>query len=74
MTEQEMWNRFCAEANLAPQTSYDAWAFCGGGPFANELAALVLAGTKTATASTLIAYEMEGESLPDALQKLQIRF
>ena len=36
----------------------------GGGPFADELAALVLAGVKTATASPLIAYETEGEPLP----------
>ena len=65
MTEKEMWRSFCAEANLDPKTPYEAWAFCGGGPFADELAALVLAGTKTATASALIAYGTEGEPLPE---------
>ena len=65
MTEKEMWSRFCAEHRIAPDTPYDAWAFCGGGPFANELAALVLEGTKTATASSLIAYKTEGAPLPE---------
>ena len=65
MTEKEMWHRFCAETNLDPKTPYEAWAFCGGGPFADELAALVLAGTKTATASAFVAYEAEGEPLPE---------
>lgn len=65
MTEKEMWRRFCAEANLDPKTPYEAWAFCGGGPFADELAALVLSGTKTATASAFVAYETEGEPLPE---------
>ena len=65
MTEKEMWSSFCAEHRVAPDTPYDARAFCGGGPFANELAALVLEGTKTATASSLIAYETEGAPLPE---------
>ena len=65
MTEKEMWSSFCSEYRIAPDTPYDAWAFCGGGPFANELAALVLDGTKTATASSLIAYETEGAPLPE---------
>lgn len=64
MTPREMWDRFCCEAGLEPDTPHEAWAFCGGGPFADELAALVLEGIKTATASTLIAYETEGEPLP----------
>lgn len=65
MTEKEMWSRFCAETSLDPKTPYEAWAFCGGGPVADELAALVLAGTKTATASALVAFETEGEPLPE---------
>ena len=65
MTEKEMWNRFCAESGIAPETPHEAWAFCDGGPAADELAALVLAGIKTATASALIAYETEGAVLPE---------
>lgn len=66
MTEQQMWESFCAQSGIAPDTPHEAWAFCGGGPFADELAALVLAGVKTATASPLIAYETEGAPLPAA--------
>lgn len=66
MTEQEMWKTFCAQSCIDPGTPHEAWAFCGGGPFADELAALVLAGVKTATASPLIAYETEGAPLPCA--------
>ena len=65
MTADEMWSRFCAQTGLDPRTPHEAWAFCGGGPFADELAALVLDGVKTATASPLIAYETEGELLPE---------
>ncbi|MGM9597254.1 MAG: ASCH domain-containing protein [Eubacteriales bacterium] len=64
MQEKEMWSRFCSENDLDPGTPYEAWAFCGGGSIANELAALVLAGTKTATSSSLIAFETDAEPLP----------
>ena len=59
-----MWSEFCEENNYDINTPHEAWPFCGGGAFADELAALVLEGKKTATASSLIAYETEGESLP----------
>lgn len=65
MTEKEMWSIFCSENHIATDTPYEAWAFCGGGPFADALAALVLEGTKTATASALIAYETEGDPVPE---------
>ena len=42
---------------------YEAWSF-GGDP--DGLAALVLAGKKTATASAFPLYEQEGEPLPRA--------
>lgn len=64
MTEKEMWSRFCRESDVDMDTPYDSWAFCGGGPIADTLAALVLEGRKTATAGALIAYESEGEPLP----------
>jgi len=41
-----------------------AWAFGATPEQADELLALVLAGTKTATASALWDYEAEGEDLP----------
>ncbi|MDD5953675.1 MAG: ASCH domain-containing protein, partial [Firmicutes bacterium] len=65
MTEKEMWRRFCTETGLDPKTPYEAWAFCGGGPFADELAGLVLSGRKTATASAFVAFETAGEPLPE---------
>jgi uncharacterized protein YhfF len=46
--------------SLAPP----AWAFGGTPEQADELLALVLAGTKTATSSALWDYEAEGEELP----------
>ena len=66
MTEKEMWSIYCSENHINFDTSYEAWAFCGGGPIADELATLVLEGTKTATASVLIAYETEGDPVPQA--------
>lgn len=42
----------------------EAWAFGATVSHANELLALVLAGTKTATAGALWDYEADGEPLP----------
>ena len=64
MTGEEMWLEFCHAANVAEETPHDVWKFCGGGIFADELAKLVLAGIKTATASLKLAYELEAEPLP----------
>ncbi|MGN0184187.1 MAG: ASCH domain-containing protein [Aristaeellaceae bacterium] len=64
MTAEEMWAKSCAENDVNPATRWEAWAFCGGGPAADELAALVLEGTKTATASAWIAFESEGAEIP----------
>lgn len=43
-----------------------AWSFGSGPEDANALLALVLAGTKTGTASAMASYEAEGEPLPCA--------
>ena len=43
-----------------------AWSFGDGAALADELLDLVLAGTKTATASALWDYEAEDEPLPEA--------
>ncbi|OQB20602.1 MAG: ASCH domain protein [Firmicutes bacterium ADurb.Bin182] len=45
--------------------TFEAWAFCGGGPLADELLQLVLDGKKRATTSPKEAYDYEGEALPE---------
>lgn len=47
-----------------PQEPVDAWAFGATPEMADELLALVLEGTKSATASSLWDYQAEGEELP----------
>lgn len=59
-----MWQTYCRAANIDSKQRHDIWKFCGGGAAADELAHLVLAGVKTATASTKLAYEIEKEDLP----------
>ena len=66
MTGEKMWQAYCRAADLDVNTRHDIWKFCGGGVFADELAKLVLAGVKTATASTRLSYETAGEALPQA--------
>ena len=65
MTGETMWQEFCRTTNTDENTSHDIWKFCGGGEFADELANLVLAGVKTATASNKLAFDMDGDELPD---------
>ena len=64
MTGPEMWAAFCLKNNIDIDTRHDMWKFCGGGVFADDLANLVLAGIKTATASSKIAYDTDGDPLP----------
>jgi uncharacterized protein YhfF len=74
---EAFWNlaRFHANLNSAPTyfgpTTLEvvpppAWAFGASAEEADELLRLVLAGTKTATASALWDYESEGAALPEA--------
>lgn len=63
MTGEQMWNQFAAAEGLPEDTRYEAWAF---GDDADRLAALTLAGVKTATASAHPLYALEGEPLPEA--------
>ena len=65
MTGEMMWQAYCQSTNTDSNERHDMWKFCGGGVFADELANLVLAGVKTATASTKLAYEMADENLPE---------
>ncbi len=57
MIAEEMWEA----AGLSGD--YEAWAF-GGDP--DKLAELVKCGTKTATCSALLFYELENEEIPKA--------
>ena len=58
------WDRFRHETGR-PDAPYQVGAFAEGHPeVATELAALVLAGAKRATAGLLAEYEAEGEPLP----------
>ncbi|MDE6674412.1 MAG: RNA-binding protein, partial [Acetatifactor sp.] len=62
MTAEEMWSEYTRKEGIA-HTDYEAWAF---GDQADNLAALVAAGRKTATASAYPLYELEQEPLPQA--------
>ena len=65
MRQEEMWNAY-RHINPAAER-YEAWAFGGDTPEApDQLAALVLAGVKTATASAYDCYAAEGSPLPQA--------
>lgn len=62
MTGEEMWAACAGQYGLA-RGECDAWAF---GDDSDALAALVLAGIKTATASAYPLYALEEEPLPEA--------
>lgn len=64
MTGPEMWAKYCSENDIDVNTKHDIWKFCGGGVFADVLANLVITGLKTATSSSKIAYETDGDPLP----------
>ncbi len=53
-----------ARPELAEGESYSAWYFCDNRADADELAELVRAGVKRATAGALWSYEAEGEPIP----------
>jgi uncharacterized protein YhfF len=59
------WNAFEATVDFDASTRfYEVFFFADTEAVANELAALVLCGTKQATASLLWTYEAEGQALP----------
>lgn len=64
MKAQELWDLFAKENNIDDR--YEAWAFCNGGSVGDLLAGLVLAGVKTATASSYILYQTNHEPVPKA--------
>ncbi|WP_034868529.1 ASCH domain-containing protein [Enterococcus casseliflavus] len=65
---QVFWQRFLKAnpRNQSPLTYEDAWSFGDTPQMADELAALVLAGKKTATTSAAALYEIEQEALPQS--------
>jgi len=61
------WSEFLAATNRSPDTLlYDAFHFCDSEALATELAELVLAGTKTGTATLVWDCEDEGIAIPKA--------
>lgn len=63
MNAKSMWEQYSRLNNV--DAEYDAWCF---GDDADQLAALVLEGTKTATSSAYPVYALEWEALPQAGQ------
>ena len=60
------WQKFlAAHPEIPPDTEYIAEYFGDSPELANELAALIMAGTKTATCSALWEWETEEEPLPE---------
>ncbi|WP_280771682.1 ASCH domain-containing protein [Salipaludibacillus daqingensis] len=59
----KMWDDYRKNNPNAPK-DYEAWAFGNSKEMADELAKLVLEGTKTATASNYTLYERDNEELP----------
>ena len=58
MTATEMWKMYCEASGTPVDEPHSAWAF-GGAP--DELARLVMAGIKTATASAFDLYALDGD-------------
>lgn len=64
-TVGEFWQECRSAVSGLPEVAPEAWAFGATPAQADSLLALVLAGTKTATASSLWDYEHTGESIPE---------
>lgn len=64
---ENLWQSYLQSINASPEATkktYTAWHFCDNENDANELADLVKAGRKRATASSFWTYEHEQEPLP----------
>lgn len=65
MTVDQFWQAFLQESGLPPSTTYlESFHFELTEKWANELLRLVMIGQKQATCSSLLAYEVSGERLP----------
>ena len=65
-TVEEFWQECRSAVPGLPEAAPEAWAFGATASQADDLLALVLSGTKTATASSLWDYEHIGEPLPES--------
>lgn len=65
---EKMWMDYLNSLGKEKSTdkTYSAWHFCDNEGDANELAELVINGTKKATASLYASYEFENEDIPKA--------
>jgi len=64
---KNMWENYLGiigEKSQASNKTFCSWHFCDNEKDANELAEIVLSGTKKATASLYLSYEFENEELP----------
>lgn len=62
---EEFWKRFLTVTGRHDDTPQpEAWPFGDSVEMADELLALILRGTKRATASSVAEYDAEGEALP----------
>ena len=65
MTVDEFWNAFLLEKGKDDDTQYiDCFHFELTEKWANELLRLVLLGQKQATSSSLLAYKISGDRIP----------
>lgn len=62
---KEFWQECRSAVSGLPEPTPEAWAFGATPAQADSLLALVLSGTKTATASSLWDYEHTGEPIPE---------
>ncbi|MBS1797583.1 MAG: ASCH domain-containing protein [Acidobacteria bacterium] len=63
---EAFWREFCAAAGIDDAVSYQVWFFGNGPDIARELAELVIAGRKRATASLVEYNERHPETAPVA--------
>lgn len=64
-TIADFWGECRAVVGGLPDAAPEAWAFGATPEHADQLLALVLAGTKTATSSALWDFEADGEAVPE---------
>lgn len=64
MNAHDFWKEFCLVSELDVSTPYQVWYFGNSSQQARELAELVIAGVKTATASLLETNKLEPEKAP----------
>ncbi len=63
---KEFWRKFCEASGTNPETPFQVWFFGNSSEMARELAELVIAGKKSATASLAAVNELTPEIAPVA--------